>query len=206
VRVPIVKDGRPPTPHTPRPSRGAQRSSSDRRGDSATGLRRPGLRATRRRTRYGRAGSRCSLDRGALGSPTPRTLTGAATALFLAFGDRDGRHRARSLRDPVGAETCSAHGAWLPTRERVSFVGARNQPLSRVAVREERIRHMPTVRRRAERRCSLVDTATRRCCPRGPLQSVTTRRGRPCAVRHSEDAWTFGTLDRSRDSPGGNPK
>ena len=56
-----------------------------------------------------------------------RMFNGASAALFPAFGNRRGRHRAGADGHVDGTEGRSAHCAPLPRRQGVPFVGARNQ-------------------------------------------------------------------------------
>jgi hypothetical protein len=75
-------------------------------------------------------------------------LTDASAALFLAFGDRRRRHRARSGGHIGCTQRRSAHGARLAMGQSVLFVGARNQLPSRgviLKVLEKRGRHILTV-------------------------------------------------------------
>jgi len=86
-------------------------------------------------------------------------LTDASAALFLAFGDRRRRHRARSDGHIGCTKGRPAHGARLALGQSVRFVGARNQRPSGVVIPrvcDNGRRHLPTVSGPAEQRCSLL--------------------------------------------------
>src|SRR5512138_4000583 len=86
-------------------------------------------------------------------------LTDASAALFLAFGNRHGRHRGLSDGQVGGTKGRSAHCARLPLGQGVPFVGARNQLPSSVVIGKllaKDRRHMATVWGFAPQRCSLV--------------------------------------------------
>ena len=85
--------------------------------------------------------------------PTPDravrlSLTDASTAFFLAFGDCDRRHRARSDGQTGQPKGRSAHCARLAVGQGVLFVAARDQRPSVVVIGkigDDRGRHLSTI-------------------------------------------------------------